>query len=103
MTRSLGWNPYVTSRQSSTQSRLLRVIAIVIIPAMLLCAYLSVRYAEAERRVIEAQRLDAVNNLTLLLVGEVAGGVPTANSFRRSRSPPGPASYQCRRQCLLHP
>jgi len=60
-------------RDQTIRFRIIALIAIMLVPLIGLSAYLAVQYAGAQKRVIEAQRHDVVNNLTFLLDSEIAG------------------------------
>ena len=57
----------LASRFSSIRARLVLLVASVFLPLFLLSAFIAVRYADAERRVVEARRYDVANNLAGLL------------------------------------
>ena len=61
----------IGSRTLSIRLRLVLLIASVAIPLLLLALFIAVRYADAERRVVEAQRYDVANNLTYLLQRDI--------------------------------
>ncbi len=69
---------------SSTRGRLLSLIATIAIPAMAITIYLSFRYADAERRVIEARRFDEVTNLTFLIDGQIRAVETALNNMAGS-------------------
>lgn len=66
------------------RSYLLLLIAAVIVPMMVLVAILAWDYGTAGRRTIEAQRLDAANNLTYLMDREIQGTVGFLNGLAPS-------------------
>ncbi len=49
------------------------LIAAIVVPLLLLTIFVGVKYANAERHVIEAQRLEVATNLTHLVEREIAG------------------------------
>ena len=59
------------ARGNSIRKLLLRLLAVAFIPLVLLLTYFVWRYADGERRIIEARRFDTVNNLQFLLDAEV--------------------------------
>ncbi len=61
------WN-----RDFDIRTRVISLISVLLIPLLILSAWLAYSYAEAERRVIEAKRYDAVNNLSFLFDREIA-------------------------------
>ena len=61
----------VSERFPSIRLRLLLLIGSVLVPLLLLALFIAVRYANAERRVVEAQRYDIVNNLAYLLQRDI--------------------------------
>ena len=61
----------VSQRVPSIRLRLILLIASVLIPLLLLALFIAVRYADAERRVVEAQRYDIANNLAYLLQRDI--------------------------------
>ena len=63
---------------------LLQLIAAVLLPIMLASLYLVWREADAERRVIEARRLDVVNNLSILVDGEIKAAISVLQSVANS-------------------
>lgn len=56
---------------SSIRSRLLGLVAVILLPAVTLSSYLAYRFAASERHTIEAQRTDAASSLSSLLDSEV--------------------------------
>ena len=70
----------------SIQGRLLSVLALVIVPSIVFCTFFAFRYADAERRSIEARRTDEVNNLSFLVDGEVAAVISTLKVLARAPS-----------------
>ena len=69
----LSISTYMTgsSRRTSIRWRLMGLIAAILVPFTLATAFLGWCYADAESRVIEAQRFDQVNNLNFLMEGEL--------------------------------
>jgi hypothetical protein len=55
----------------STRSYLQLLIAAILLPMIVLVAYLAWHYGGAGRRIIEAERLDVVSNLTHLIDREI--------------------------------
>src|SRR5690349_13851742 len=66
------------------RSYLLLLIAAVIVPMMVLVAILAWDYGTAGRRTIEAQRLDAANNLKHLMDGEIQATAGFLNGLATS-------------------
>lgn len=60
------WN-----RDFDIRTRVIALITVLLVPLLGLAAWLSYNYADAERRVIEAKRFDAVNNVTFLFDREI--------------------------------
>ncbi len=60
------WN-----RDFDIRTRVISLICVLLIPLLAMSAWLAYRYADAERRVIEAMRYDAANNITFLLEREI--------------------------------
>ena len=60
-----------TGKRSTIRWRLFELIFSVLTPFLIVAGFLAWRYADAERRVIEAERFDQVTNLSFSLDGEV--------------------------------
>lgn len=59
-------------RDYDIRTRVISLISVLLLPLLALSGWLAYSYANAERRVIEAKRVDAVNNLTFLFDREIA-------------------------------
>ncbi|MEQ1698334.1 MAG: PAS domain S-box protein [Hyphomicrobiaceae bacterium] len=60
------WN-----RDFDIRTRVISLISVLLIPLLALSGWLAYSYADAERRVIETKRYDAVNNVTFLFDREI--------------------------------
>ncbi len=56
---------------NSIRNLLLRLLVVAFVPLVLLLSFFVWRYADSERRVVEARRLDTVSNLSFLVDAEV--------------------------------
>ncbi len=71
--RVLEKTPSVQGRSKPILTLLVVLIAAIALPLVLLTVTVGLRFANAERRVIEAQRLDVATNLSHLVDREIAG------------------------------
>ena len=55
------------------QSRIIRLIAILLVPLLLLFAWMASQFADAQRRIIELERLGVARTLTQLLDARLSG------------------------------
>jgi two-component sensor histidine kinase len=69
---------------STIESRLIVLVIASLVPLIGVSAVIAMRYAEAERKVIEARRVDVMNNLTFLVDGEVAAVKSLLSSLAKS-------------------
>lgn len=65
--------PLPRFESKSILTLLVILIAAIVVPLLLLTIFVGVKYANAERHVIEAQRLEVATNLTHLVEREIAG------------------------------
>lgn len=78
------------SRIPTIRGRVIALIAIVLIPLLMMFAWMALNYARAEREVIEVQRTDVVNSLNAVLEREIAGirgallGLATSDELKRA-------------------
>ena len=60
-----------SERRTSVRWRLFKLSAAICLPFLIVIIFLGWRYADAERRVLEAKRFDQANNLSYLMDGEI--------------------------------
>jgi PAS domain S-box-containing protein len=66
-------NLFPSRRDPTIRSRVISLIAIVLLPLLILLAWVALRYATVQRQVIEVERVYIASSLTDLLDREIAG------------------------------
>jgi len=71
-------------RDFDIRTRVIALISVLLIPLLMLAAWLAYNFADAERRVIETKRFDAVNNLSFIFDREIAQTIGALNGLASS-------------------